>query len=314
VAEKTAIAWTNSTWNAAIGCSHVSEGCRFCYAEELATRFGWTKKAWTAPNAAENVILKPHKLDLPLRWQEPRRIFVNSLSDVFHEQISDDYIDLMFAVMAASPRHTYQILTKRPKRMRDYVNALTLGRLDNAWAYLIQTNDWVNRHGKNMTLDAMHRYLALPLDNVWLGTSVEAQREADERIPLLLQTQAVVRFLSCEPLLGPVSLYRWLSSMKDRDDHLASHLTDGLWHDACAFCVNRRRHGGTGVERSIDWAIIGGESGPNFRPMDLDWARSLRDQCVEAGVAFFYKQNSNRRPGQDTLLDGREWHQFPEVV
>jgi protein gp37 len=244
VVDRSKIAWTDATWNFVVGCSKVSPGCQNCYAERLALRYGWNKSAWTAPNARENVIIKTHKLTLPFKWKEPRRIFVNSLSDLFHELVPDDVIDRAFAVMAACPQHTFQILTKRPKRMLEY-----FAHLDPR--------------------------IILPLRNIWLGVSVEDQRRADERIPLLLQTPAAVRFLSCEPLLGEIQLDKF--------------------------------------NGQIHWVICGGESGPHFRTMNLDWARHLRDVCLQTGIPFFYKQGSAFHAGQDALLDGVEWNQYPEV-
>ncbi len=255
--DKSAISWTNATWNPVTGCSVVSPGCEHCYAATLSLRYGWTKKPWTAINAAENVVLHEDRLSLPLRWQKPRMIFVNSMSDLFHEQVPDEFIRSVFQTMQEAERHTFQVLTKRPLRMAA----------------------WVERYiadGYGLT------------DNVWLGTSVEDQRRADERIPWLLRVPSKVRFLSCEPLLGPIDLY----GPRYRVLHV------GL---CSAF------NGGQG----INWVIDGGESGSGYRPADLGWFRALRDQCQAAGVPYFHKQGSAFRSGQDTLLDGREWHEFP---
>lgn len=327
MAEKSAISWTatkhedgtvteGATWNAVIGCSKVSPGCTSCYAETLSLRYGWSKKPWTAPNAAENVVLKPHKLDLPLRWTEGRRIFVNSLSDVWHDQIPDSYIDSMFAVMAASSRHTYQILTKRPKRMQEYIAGLTVERLVSAWFRLCEeidafmgfrrTDTWIGRN-KHLSSDllSIKPHLSLPLSNVWLGTSCEDQRRANERIPLLLQTPAVVHFLSLEPLLGPIDLKKIDWFPERHAWHHVDVLRGGYWSKEWGFTNH------SDFPAKIDQVIVGGESGSGFRPLDLDWARQLRDDCTEAGVPFFYKQGSGLRPGMDAQLDGVEWHQFP---
>jgi len=302
--ETTKIAWSNATWNPVIGCSHVSPGCEHCYAETLALRYGWSKHPWGAQHAAENVVLKPHKLGDPLKWKAPRMIFVNSLSDVFHEQIPNEYIARMFAVMNACPSHVFQILTKRPARMAQLMASKAFENLvDEKCAELAAERGWV----------CLCELDSWPLPNVWLGVSVEDQRRADERIPLLLQTPAAIRFLSCEPLLGWLHLEPWLVPTRVRAEH-HDHLTDGYWHDGCAFCQRRRREGGTGIDAPIDWVIVGGESGSGYRPMDLDWARSLRDQCQASGTAYFFKQGSGPRPGMNATLDAVEYHEFPTVA
>jgi protein gp37 len=273
--EKSNISWTNSSWNPVTGCSKVSEGCRYCYAETLSLRMGWSDAAWTFPNAERNVKLHPDRLELPLRWKRPRMIFVNSMSDVFHERVPDEYIERMFAVMALAPQHTFQVLTKRPERMR--------------W-FMTHAN-----HNGHLSGDA-------PLPNVWLGTSVEDQRAADERIPHLLATPAAVRFLSCEPLLGLLNLHPY------------------LWEPAGP------EWAGENPAPGLDWIIAGGESGSHLKEegnagrwMEPLWARWLRDQAVAAGVPFFMKQHSALRPGQKPYIeeiDGShtEWHQFPAGV
>jgi protein gp37 len=267
---KTAISWTDKTWNPVTGCSRVSPGCGDstgggCYAEALSLRFGHTKRPWTAQNAAENVVCHPERLRQPLSWRQPAKIFVNSMSDLFHERVPDEFILNVWETMAAAQRHTFQILTKRPERMRD----------------------WVRKYGNVIGTDKP------ALTNVWLGVSVEDQRRADERIPLLMDTPAAVRFLSCEPLLGAVWLHRWIGHPR--------------------LSVDGKSWASFDEPPGIQWLITGGESGPDFRPMNVDWARSLRDQCQAAGMAFFYKQGSSRLPGRDTLLDGVEWKQFPAV-
>lgn len=254
----TNISWTNETWNPVTGCSHVSEGCRNCYAEALSLRHGWSKKPWTARNAAENVKLHPDRLDQPLRWQKPRMVFVNSMSDLFHDLVPFEFIDQVFATMAAAKQHTFQLLTKRPDRMRAHSRA----RLQQ---------------------------IGTPLPNVWLGVSCEDQPNADERIPELLQTPAAVRFLSCEPLLGPIKLPVSLRN------HLGHY---GRCTDSCV---------------GLDWVIAGGESGRDYRVMDIAWARELRDQCHQYGVPFFMKQDSGSRPGKQGRIPDDLWVQeFPQ--
>lgn len=283
--DNSAIEWTDATWNPVTGCSKVSPGCAHCYAETLAlTRLrgkpGYPGLPWTPENAEANVVLRPERLEQPLRWRRPRRIFVNSLSDLFHELVPERFLDTVFAVMALASQHTFQVLTKRPARMLEY---LTAGGdpLDRIWC----------RADELATIlripfpDDMPRW---PLPNVWLGTSVENQRFADERIPLLLETPARVRFLSMEPLLGPVEF----SDMSGRADYRARLGRPAL----------------TGIR----WVIVGGESGPVHRPMDPAWVRSIRDQCVAADVPFLFKQwggRTSKAGGRE--LDGRTWDQYP---
>jgi protein gp37 len=245
VSDKSTIEWTDATWNPVTGCSKVSPGCANCYAETLSLRFGHSKLPWTPANAAENVVLHPERLRLPLTWRDGRMVFVNSMSDLFHELVPDEYIGRVYQIMDHSPQHTFQVLTKRPERMRIYTRGVP------------PRTDW---------------WREWPLRNVWHGTSIELDRwvgRADELRGAMTDT----RFLSCEPLLGP------LPSLDLAD---------------------------------IDWVIVGGESGHGHRPMDPDWVRDLRDRCVAAGVAFFFKQWGGRTPkagGRE--LDGRTWDEMP---
>lgn len=297
----TQISWTDETWNPTTGCSKVSEGCRNCYAAQMAPRLaamgqkGYTDLPWTATNAPENVFTHPDRLDKPLRWKKPRRVFVNSMSDLFHEQVSTYFIDRVFAVMALAPQHTFQILTKRPKRMAEYLASHDAGL---RWALQIG-----NRTGERPEPGEVVEWNRHGLPNVWLGTSVEDQRAADKRIPHLLNTPAAVRFLSCEPLLGPVDL-----TTLETEEHWLDALT-GIHRVAGLAPL-----GGGPEEARVNWVIAGGESGPGYREMDHEWARSLRDQCVAAGVPFFFKQSSGRHNEMSPYLDGESWHQFPEVA
>lgn len=243
---ETLISWATTTWNPVHGCSKVSPGCDRCYAETLSLRRGWTKKPWTGDNASENVQLKPHKLREPYKRKEPSRIFVNSMSDMFHPIIPNDYIAKVFAVMNDLPQHIFQVLTKRPRRAAKYPGPWT--------------------------------------DNIWQGVSVE-DRKRLFRINQLRDCQAKVRFLSLEPLLEPLG-----------ELNLSG----------------------------IHWVIVGGESGtaessPDFREMDHAWARDIRDQCVEKGVAFFFKQSAAYKTETGTELieaDGTKtkWQQFPDTM
>jgi len=300
--QRSRIEWTEATWNPIVGCSIVSPGCTHCYAMRMAARIEamaragrlddegdvvrgakrlahydgltktvkkkavWTGKVALAP---EHILLKP------LRRRKPTMWFVNSMSDLFHEDLPDEWIDRVFAVMALCPQHTFQVLTKRSKRMRDYLTTV---------AHEPHRNTVRRFAGAFSTLRTpLPKDFNVPLPNVWLGVSAERQQEADERIPDLLATPAAVRFVSAEPLLGALDLTPWL----------------------------------TGV---LDWVIVGGESGPGARPMHPDWVRSIRDQCVSAGVAFFFKQwgaplNGHGDPSQvgaaGRLLDDREWNEMP---
>lgn len=245
----TGIRWTDQTWNPTTGCSKVSAGCKFCYAETLSLRMGWSAVPWTPANAEQNVILHPERLRAPTKWKTPSRVFVNSMSDTFHDQVPDDFIARIFAVMVDLPQHTFQILTKRPERAATW------------------PGPWPK--------------------NIWMGTSVE-DALAMPRIDLLRQCKAQTRFLSCEPLLGPLPK----------------------------------------IDLSgIAWVITGGESGlhmadPKWRAkrwMNMAWARELRDACVEQGAAFFYKQDSGLRTEERPWLveeDGSRWtwEQYPSLM
>ena len=276
MANTTKIEWTDATWNPVTGCTLVDDGCNNCYAAELAaTRLKNhpSRKGLARKNAAGvakftgEVRFNKQWLEDPLRWRNPRMIFVCAHGDLFHPAVPDAWIDRIFAVMALCPHHTFQVLTKRPKRAVEYLSDRPSGRwpaLDYA-ALLAFTGAW-----NTPELDLKDGW---PLPNVWLGTSVSDQKSADERIPHLLNAPAAVRFLSCEPLLGPIDLssFNWWSpiyygeSDSDEKRNIPS-LSD------------------------IGWVIVGGESGRNARPMHPDWARSLRDQCAGAGVPFFFKQ------------------------
>jgi protein gp37 len=319
MAGKTSIEWTTHNWNPVRGCSRVSEGCRFCYAETLAARFSkpgqwgrglafwatrpdgkkearWTGEVMAAPD---------HVLTEPLRWKKPRTIFVNSTSDLFHEDLPDEVIDRVFAVMALCPQHTFQILTKRPDRMRAYFAERRVG---DPWAEGV---DYVADLLELAECPVVIEPHDLPLPNVWLGTSLEDQATADARIPHLLATPAAIRFISAEPLLGPVDLRR----IDDRP--WPEELGARQWTDALLGATNiwvESRQGGWGgvAPGKIDWVICGGESGPGARPMHPDWARSLRDQCTAAGVPFFFKQwgawapdTGPVAPGNDPIAEGR---------
>jgi protein gp37 len=233
VAERTSIEWTEATWNPVRGCTKVSEGCRYCYAETFAER--WRGIPGHPYERGFDLRIVPEVLDLPLRWKRPRMIFVNSMSDLFHEEVPYGFIQAVFDVMRRAPYHRFQVLTKRAKRLSE-----------------------------------LSRGLPWP-QNVWLGVSIEDQVNA-HRLGCLLEVPASVRFISFEPLLGPV------------DVELAG----------------------------VQWVILGGESGPNARPMKAEWARALRDQCTTEGIPFFFKQWGGRRKHlTGRVLDGATWEEMP---
>ncbi|HEU4601559.1 MAG TPA: phage Gp37/Gp68 family protein [Steroidobacteraceae bacterium] len=266
--DRTGIEWTDATWNPVSGCTKVSQACKGCYAERLFPRaYAKSGRRFT------DVQCHPERLDQPLRWKRPRRIFVNSMSDLFHENVPFEFIDEVFHVMARAKQHTFQILTKRPKRMHYYINSALNGRV-------LQIGGGIGMHMRK------------PLPNVWLGVSVEDQQTADERVPVLLRTPAALRFLSCEPLLGFLDLdHEWLVS------EYYTHSSE-CHSEHCALAAGEYDCAGVVVEQpSIGWVIVGGESGPSARcELHPDWVRHLREQCVAARVPFFFKQWGNWAP------------------
>lgn len=288
---KTNIEWASDSWNPVTGCTEISPGCAHCYARRMARRLGGRCGYPEYPNEF-SVTLHPEKLSEPARWKKPREIFVCSMSDLFHKDVPDDYIAQVFEVMKQNPRHTFMVLTKRAKRMYEFINA----------------------HPE---------YQYLP--NVIGMVTVENQDCANERIPYLTLSQFVTRGLSCEPLLGPIDLTKWLLPV---DIH--------------------ESHGILVLDSLLDWIVAGGETGmPASRPMHPLWAQLLRDQCVESGAKFFFKSwgmslalsqatpeqqklfTPTRtykidsvegeitmalvgKPAAGRLLDGREWNEFPE--
>ena len=268
---KSKIEWTDETWNPVTGCTKVSQGCKNCYAEREWPRMARLVPSYTG-RAFTDVRMHADRIDKPLHWKRPRRIFVNSMSDLFHPDVSDAFIDRIFAVMALAPQHVFQVLTKRPERMREYLTAgdLTERVIREAFRMDCEGGAWMN---------ADHHiggYKVMPLPNVWLGVSVEDQATADERIPLLLQTPASVRWISAEPLLCSVDLNRILVN-PDRGFHISALHEQ---HDDCYYQSITQ----------LDWVVVGGESGPKARNLNPQWARGLRDQCAAAGVPFLFKQ------------------------
>lgn len=278
---KTAIEWTDVVWNPVTGCSKISSGCTNCYAESIDRRFRKDFKPWTAHNAEHNVRLHPERLEQPLHWKKPRRVFVNSMSDLFHEQVSYHFICKVFHIMTGeasyepSPRHTYQILTKRPRRMYEFFKWLE------------------NYPGPEEFISALN---ALWFDDapkyVWLGISAEDQRTFDERVKYLIETPAAVRFVSLEPLIGPVSL-RWLPAWPENAPTIAMNPSGRTDHLDGA--------------RKLDLVIVGGESGPRARAAHPEWLRSIRDQCLSANVPFFLKQRGEYLPISEARVLGLKW-------
>ena len=276
MAGKTKIEWTEYSWNPIRGCSRITEGCRNCYAEDQAARIIKMDRGRGVPEGEgsyDGLLAKggqwngeikvvPELLDQPVRWTKPRMIFVNSMSDLFHENVPAGIIQRIFAVMAAAPQHTFQILTKRAGRMREILSTKDARWVAQGQALL--TQEGVLKPGSY--------HVTWPLPNVWLGVSVENQDAADERIPQLLETPAAVRWLSMEPLRGPVNLTKagvveW-DSVGDPTPGTGASFARGL----------------------VDWVVLGGESGPDARPMHPEWVKELRDQCVSAEIPFLFKQ------------------------
>lgn len=280
------IEWTDATWNPTRGCSRVSAGCQGCYAERVAMRFsgpgqpyeGLVKMVNGHPTWTGKMLLAENMLTLPLNWKKGRMVFVDSMSDLFHAGVPFEYVDKVFAMMAMCPQHRFQVLTKRPDRMLEYVTSRNAQMIHEA-----AKGELGYHHPKRRAVNDW------PLRNVWLGVSAENQSAANERIPLLLATPATVRWVSAEPLLGAINFTRLRPS-------------DVTWLD----CLEGREHDGpstTSGGTKLDWVVAGGESGSDARPMHQDWVRNLRDQCAAAGVPFLFKQWGEWRPP----LEGEEF-------
>lgn len=272
MAETTGIAWTDATWSPVTGCSKVSPGCDHCYAAALSEsleRRGQHKKYGGLARNGEwtgEVRCHPEELDRPLHWKKPRRIFVNSMSDTFHDKVPRSFQCQMFDTMAGCPQHSFQVLTKRPGQMAYFADPLTqaaLGRPGWCWTA-----------------------------NVWAGVSVENQKYAP-RLDVLARVPAKVRFASVEPLLGPVNLKKWLWPQCDNCKR------DGCYQCDCVDCEDE--------EATLSWVIVGGESGPHFRPMNLEWLEQIADDCDRAGVPLFVKQDSGLWPGRQGRIPERLW-------
>lgn len=306
----TKIEWTEKTWNPVTGCTKISKGCECCYIERTIP-FRTTGRKFDKPGigGTTGVTLHPDRLDQVLRMRKPSMIFVCSMADLFHDEVPDEHIIEVFARMWWVPQHVFQVLTKRPARLR-----ALMPRIEAA----------LRQREPDLALVDHPTPLVWPLPNVWVGVSVENQ-DAAYRIPVLLEIPAAVRWLSCEPLIGPLDL----SVLQARNGTLPLAPL-GIHYD------QDTGHG----SHPISWVVVGGESGPGASPMHPDWARSLRDQCIGAGVPFFFKQwGAHRwvaggrydqatkcwvdhgvepqRVGKKSAgreLDGRTWDEYPAVT
>lgn len=333
MADKTKIGWTDASWPVITGCTHISEGCEMCYAAKLTS--GRLKHLPAYAGLAENgrfngtVRLLPDRLDWPRKWRRPRRIFVSDMADLFHQDVPDGFIARVWDVMGQNQQHTYQLLTKRHARMRSWLTrwADRTGDRDNdkptgmpplARGPEAVRASYASGRGQLFAsmLDSMGepppdcayplydwmegwRFWPRELFNVWCGVSAENQQWAAIRIPALLDMPAAVRWVSLEPLLGPVDL-TWCAGVNaiDRD-----------WVGGPG--------GGTGAPHPLlDWVVVGGESGPGHRPMEMAWLESIAEQCDYAGVPLFVKQDSNARAGQQGRISDELWarKEFPRTA
>lgn len=330
--DKSKIEWTEASWNPIVGCSKVSEGCRNCYAIRAANRMNGNVEAYRGLTVMKNgrsewtgaMRFIEERLLQPLKWQRPRMIFVNSMSDLFHEDVSNDVIKKIFAVMAAAKQHKFQVLTKRPERMKEFLQSYRISQ--------------VRKYGDLSDNDGFDAdsFIAWPLPNVWLGVSVEDQKTADERIPLLLQTPAAIRWISAEPLLRSIDISRFIGTRNDgiKNDvyecqscgYIADGgfftLSNGIDYDVvCPNCHGDEEEVGEKTIGRLHWVVTGGESGPHAQPSHPDWFRSLRHQCLAASVPFFFKQwgehdSQQNRIGKKAagrLLDDKTWNQYPNL-
>jgi protein gp37 len=308
---KTSIEWATDTWSPITGCTPVSAGCKNCYAKRMAKRLAGRCGYPEAPHEFR-VTVHDDKMDEPLRWRKPRRVFVCSMGDLFHENVNGTTIRRAWATMALCPQHRFLVLTKRPRSMCYEMNALR-GLADS----------------ENWTLSQLCR----PLPNVWLGVTAENQEMADERIPVLLSIPAAGHFVSYEPALGPVDFGPWLqpywnaqelSRRNGRWGTCGDCPRDGegnVYPERCKYTSRYDHQLPTGVW--LDWTIAGAETGPGARPSHPDWFRQVRDDCREAGVPFLFKSwGGPQREGwviggqlyAGRLLDGVLHDEYPEML
>ena len=259
MSDNTKIEWCDATWNPIVGCTPVSEGCAHCYAARMASRFPKTFGGVAhGTNWTGKVHFRKSEEETPLHWRKPRRVFVCSMGDLFHERVPYDWIDRVYSTMALCRQHTFLLLTKRPERALAYAMMLKTGDPPQD-----APRGYVGQYG---LLASYESHELGYLDNVWYGVSAENQEQADQRIPLMLQTPAAKRFVSIEPMLGPIDFL-------DVDSVVSQSMHPGLGYPA----------------DGIEWVIVGGETGPGARPMHPNWVRRLRDQCSQAEIPFFFK-------------------------
>lgn len=326
----TRIEWADRTWSPVTGCTKISEACEHCYTERMSKRLAG-RYGYPADNPFQ-VTFHPDRLKEPLRWRKPSRIFVCSMGDLFHPDVPDAIKLKVFDVIGGCPQHVFMILTKRPEQMKGFIDKLQVS------AYNICVPIKTQFRLEKTPFFSQYR----PLRNLWLGVTCENQQRADERIPILLQIPAAKRFVSVEPMLGPVDINRWTKETctnyggigrVPNHPHIPAHM-----------CQRCKGTGKVSYPR-FDWVICGGETGPGARPMHPKWVRSLRDQCQATGTAFFFKSWGDwcpswcgaqswepdhntpfyffdsppiktRRIGKKKagrLLDGQEWSQYPGV-
>lgn len=311
---KTKIEWTEYSWNPVTGCTPISEGCQNCYAKRMANRL--RGRCGYPADEPFKVTLHPERLEEPLKWRNPRRVFVCSMGDLFHEDVPFEYITQVFDVMCSCSfdamcsmelGHTFMVLTKRPERIEKWL----------CW----MRESWSEDSPTNVTLEVEGHFGK----GIWFGVTAENQQRADERIPILLQVPATVRFVSVEPMLGPVDLAGYFNDCRC---------------GKCDYCNEVAAH----PTSRVDWVICGGETGPGARPIHPEWVRNLRDQCQAAGVPYFFKSWGDWAPVNDLrcnedgikdkqwinfdpdtavckigkktagrLLDGWTWDEMPEI-
>ena len=292
------IEWTETTWNPVTGCTKASPGCANCYAEKMAHRL---KAMGQAKYANEfTPTFHPEALSEPLKWRKPRRVFVVSMGDLFHDAITDEQIAAVFGAMAACPQHTFQVLTKRAERMRRWFEWIEQD-CEAPYECAYESTVALGRDLHVTPVTCRVEPPGWPLPNVWIGTTAEDQQRADERIPHLLATPAAVRFVSCEPLLGPV----------DIGDPVVRHGMSLIDSGRCPM------RGEQYSPPSLDWVIAGGESGPGARPCSEDWIRQIVTDCGEAGVACFVKQLGGyprKRKDPNEWPEDLRVRQWPETV
>lgn len=276
---KTEIEWATDVWNPVTGCTKVSQGCKNCYAERIFERFNKDRKF-------TDVRCHPERLEQPLHWKKPRRIFVNSMSDLFHEDVPEEFIAAIVGICAVTSQHAYMILTKRADRMLSVMAKTNYLRCFSA----MEKYGIAEKKGRWVDPKFWHWPRVWPPPNVWLGVSVEDQKTADERIPLLLQTPAAVRFVSYEPAMAAVDFVRWMD----------------ITYAGNGFQPAKGRAAYGEQRPKINWVIAGGESGPHARPAHPDWFRAVRDQCQAAGVPFFFKQWGEWLP-EDHMPERHLW-------